>query len=58
MMQDQIDAVRGMQAYIEQHIDTEITLKQLSEASSFSPWHARRLFEQYTGLSPARYVRR
>ena len=24
----------------------------------FSPWHARRLFEQYTGLSPAHYIRR
>lgn len=57
-MQDQIDAVRKMQAYIEQHIDTVITLKQLSEVALFSPWHARRLFEQYTGLSPAHYVRR
>ena len=57
-MQDQIDAVRRMQAYIEQHIDTVITPRQLSEAALFSPWHARRLFEQYTGLSPARYIRR
>ena len=47
-----------MQAYIEQHIDTVITLKQLSEVALFSPWHARRLFEQYTGLSPAHYVRK
>jgi len=58
MMQDQIDAVRRMQAYIEQHIDTMITPKQLSEVALFSPWHARRLFEQYTGLSPAHYIRR
>ena len=57
-MQDRIDAVRRMQAYIEQHIDTVITPEQLSEVSFFSPWHARRLFEQYTGLSPARYIRR
>ena len=57
-MTDQIDAVRRMQAYIEQHIDTVITPKQLSEAALFSPWHARRLFEQYTGLSPAHYIRR
>lgn len=57
-MQDRIDAVRRMQAYIEQHIDTLITPKQLSEVALFSPWHARRLFEQYTGLSPAHYIRR
>ena len=57
-MQDQIDAVRRMQAYIKQHIDTVITPEQLSEIALFSPWHARRLFEQYTGLSPARYIRR
>lgn len=57
-MQDQIDAVRRMQKYIEQHIDKVITLAQLSEVASFSLWHARRLFEQYTGLSPARYIRR
>ena len=57
-MQDQINAVRRMQAYIEQHIDTVITPQQLSEVALFSPWHARRLFEQYTGLSPARYIRR
>ena len=57
-MQEQIDAVRRMQAYIEQHIDTVITPKQLSEVALFSPWHARRLFEQYTGLSPAHYIRR
>ncbi len=57
-MQEQIDAVRRMQAYIEQHIDTVITPKQLAEAALFSSWHARRLFEQYTGLSPAHYIRR
>ena len=57
-MRDQINAVRRMQAYIEQHIDTVITPQQLSEVALFSPWHARRLFEQYTGLSPARYIRR
>ena len=57
-MQEQIDAVRRMQAYIEQHIDRVITPEQLSEVALFSPWHARRLFEQYTGLSPAHYIRR
>ena len=57
-MQEHIDAVRRMQAYIEQHIDRVITPEQLSEVALFSPWHARRLFEQYTGLSPAHYIRR
>lgn len=47
-----------MQKYIEASIDSPITLSGLAEVSHFSPWYSARLFKQYTGLSPADYVRR
>ncbi len=57
-MQEKIDAVQRMQDYIQQHLKEEITPAQLARAACFSPWYARRLFMQYTGYSPADYVRR
>lgn len=47
-----------MQDYIQAHIESEITLSDLSRAALFSPWYAHRLFRQYTGLNPAEYIRR
>lgn len=57
-MQDQVEAVQRMQDYIAEHLCEEITPAQLASAACFSPWYARRLFIQHTGLSPADYVRR
>ena len=57
-MNEQIEAVRRMQKYIDSHLDEAITPADLAAVSLFSPWYARRLFEQYTGMSPARYIRR
>ena len=57
-MDDRLKAVQNMQRYIESHINEVITPADLAEASLYSPWYARRLFEQYTGLTPARYIRR
>ncbi|MCR5167781.1 MAG: AraC family transcriptional regulator [Oscillospiraceae bacterium] len=57
-MDDRIKAVQRMQRYIESHLGEQITPAELAEAAMFSPWYARRLFEQYTGLTPARYIRR
>ena len=57
-MKEQILAVQRMQDYIEGHLEEEITLADLARASLFSPWHAHRLFRQYTGLTPADYIRR
>ena len=57
-MKEQILAVQRMQDYIESHLEEEITLADLARASLFSPWHAHRLFRQYTGLTPADYIRR
>lgn len=57
-MKEQIIAVQKMQDYIEEHIREEITLAKLSEISMFSPWYSYRLFKQYTGVTPADYVRK
>ena len=57
-MKEQILAVQRMQDYIEGHLEEDITLADLARASLFSPWYAHRLFRQYTGLTPADYIRR
>lgn len=57
-MKEQIEAVQRMQDYIRDHIYDRITLADLADVSMFSPWYAHRLFKQYTGKSPADYIRR
>ncbi len=59
MMDDsmQIEAVARMQTHIEQHLDSPITLADLAKAASYSPWHAARIFKEYTGRSPFDYIR-
>ena len=50
-------AVQRMQDYIEEHLNEEITMKQLSEAAGYSPWHAARMFRESTGRAPFEYIR-
>lgn len=57
-MQGQIEAVQRMQDYIDAHLSESISLASLSKAAEYSQWHARRLFEKWTGLTPAHYIRR
>lgn len=57
-MNDQLEAVQRMQDYIESHLDSDITLSELSEVSLYSPWHSYRLFKNYLGLTPSEYIRR
>lgn len=57
-MKEQIAAVQRMQDYIEVHVEEEITMADLARVSLFSPWYSYRLFRQYTGLTPAEYIRR
>ena len=56
-MQEQMKAVQRMQEYIEEHLEEEITLANLSEVSLFSSWHSYRLFKNYLGMTPAEYIR-
>lgn len=57
-MKEQILAVQRMQDYIEGHLEETIGLSDLAGVSFFSPWHSHRLFQEYTGLTPANYIRR
>ena len=57
-MKEQVLAVQRMQDYIEQNNAKDISLSDLSKASLFSPWYSYRLFREYTGITPAEYIRR
>ena len=57
-MKEQTAAVQRMQDYIEAHLESDITLAQLSAVSLFSPWHSYRLFKELLGVTPAEYIRR
>ena len=57
-MKEQILAVQRMQNYIETHLDERIGLSELSQVSLFSPWYSYRIFQEYTGMTPAHYIRR
>ena len=57
-MKEQVLAVQRMQDHIEAHLEEDITLAALARASLFSPWYSYRLFRDYTGLTPADYIRR
>ena len=57
-MKAQILAVQRMQDYIEAHLEQEITLSHLAKESLYSPRYSRRLFQTYTGSTPAEYIRR
>ncbi len=54
---DVIVAADRMQKYIEAHINEPITLKQLSEAAGYSPWHSTRIFKELLGKTPFDYIR-
>ena len=57
-MQEQIEAVQRMQEYIEEHLREDISLADVARVSLFSSWHARRLFIEYTGVTPSDYIRK
>lgn len=57
MEKDQVEAVSKMQDYIENHINENITLLELSKAAGYSPWHSARIFKEYTGKTPFEYIR-
>lgn len=57
-MNEQILAVQRMQDYISANIAEDITMAELSAAALYSPWYSYRIFREYTGQSPADYIRR
>jgi len=57
-MDERIKAVQKMQGYIEEHILEEIKIDDLAKLTKYSPVHVRRLFLEWTKLSPSDYIRR
>lgn len=47
-----------MQRYLKNHLMDDVSMGDLTRASFYSPWYSYRLFEEMTGFSPARYLRR
>lgn len=57
-MDERIIAVQRMQNYIEENILEEIKIEDLAELTMYSPVHVRRLFLEWTKMTPAAYIRR
>ena len=55
-MKEQVLAVQRMQDYITENLDRDITMAELSKTALFSPWYSYRLFREYTGLTPSKYI--
>ena len=51
-------ALRRAIAYVENHPDRAISLRELAGAAGLSRFHFGRVFKRHTGVSPARYVER
>jgi len=46
-----------MQDYINDNINSPITLSDLAKAAGYSQWHSARMFKELTGKSPFEYMR-
>ena len=57
-MDEHIEAVQRMQDYIETHLNQNITMADLAEASRYSPWYSYRLFTDLLHMTPSVYIRR
>lgn len=57
---DDVDAhselVREVCAYLDAHLDTTITLADLSKRFHISPFHLQRVFKRVVGVSPRQYA--
>ena len=52
----QVDQVKAICRYIEQHLDEPITLARLSDEFGQSPFHLQRTFKRTLGVSPKAYA--
>jgi AraC family transcriptional regulator len=52
-----IKAVQRMQDYIEEHLNSSITLSDLARAAGYSQWHSSRIFKDLEGKTPFEYIR-
>lgn len=50
------DELKYIKQYIKQNIGRNLTISSLADMSGYSVSHFRRVFKEYTGLSPKRYI--
>lgn len=56
--QTYIERINAVQDYIENHLDEEISIQQLSRIASFSEYHFQRIFKQFTSESLYSFIKR
>ena len=54
---EKVMTVQRMQNYIENNLNRNITLHELSQCSNYSPWYSAKLFKEYIGKGPFEYIR-
>jgi AraC family transcriptional regulator of adaptative response/methylated-DNA-[protein]-cysteine methyltransferase len=52
----QLELVRSICHYLEQHSAESLTLQTLSRQFNLSAWHLQRTFKEYAGISPLDYM--
>lgn len=57
-MEEHVEAVQRMQDYIQNNLDTNITMADLARAAMYSPWYSYRLFVGLLHMTPAAYIRK
>lgn len=55
-MADRYPEIDGAIAFIQRHLDEQLTLSNLAGHVGYSPYHFVRLFKESTGLSPMQYA--
>ncbi|MCH9621695.1 MAG: Transposon Tn10 TetD protein [Chlamydiia bacterium] len=53
-----IQGILKAQLYIQENLDSKISLKRISQIAGFSPYHFHRIFHAYSDESLNNYVRR
>lgn len=53
-----IEKINAVQDYIENHLDEEINIRQLSRIACFSEYHFQRIFKQFTSESLYSFIKR
>jgi AraC family transcriptional regulator len=55
---DHHNRIRKVLAFIQENLSVDISLAKMAEIANFSPFHFQKLFTQYIGESPKKYVLR
>ena len=58
LSQDHIQRVNIALHYIEQHLESDLSLEQISEIAHYSPYHFHRLFKTFAGETLNHYIAR